>query len=110
MGLYSVMAYSVSQRTHEIGIRMALGGQRGNILGMVLQKGLALAVTGIVAGILAALACTQAVASLLLGVSPADPLVFTSAALFLLAIAALATVLPALSATKVDPLTALRCE
>jgi predicted permease len=110
MGLYSVMAYSVSQRTHEIGIRMALGGQRGNILGMVLKKGLALALTGIVAGILAALACTQAVASLLLGVSPADPLVFTSAALFLLAIAALATILPARTATQVDPLTALHCE
>ena len=110
LGLYSVMAYSVTQRVHEIGIRMALGGQRSNILGMMLRKGLALTIGGIAVGVLSTLAGTQAIASLLPGVSPTDPWVFAAASAFLLAIAVVATVVPAFGATRVDPLVALHCD
>ena len=110
MGLYSVMAYSVSQRTHEIGIRMALGGQRSNVMTMVLRKGLALTVIGLLAGIFAALLATQAVASLLLNVSASDPWIFAGAGLFLVAVALTASLMPARRATQVDPLIALHCE
>jgi len=110
MGLYSVMAYAVSQRTHEIGIRMALGGQRANVLGMVVRKGLALTLIGLLAGLVAALSAAQVVASMLLNVSSTDPWIFVGAALFLTAIAVLASLLPARRATRVDPLVALHCE
>ncbi len=110
VGLYSVMAYSVTQRTHEIGIRMALGGQRSNVMGMVLKKGLALTTIGLVVGVAVALAASQVVASLLLSVSATDPSIFAGAALFLIAVALTASLLPAQRATKVDPLVALRYE
>ncbi len=110
VGLYSVMAYSVSQRTHEIGIRMALGGQRSNVMGMVLKKGLALTTIGLLVGVAVALAASQVVASLLLNVSATDPSIFARAGLFLIAIALTASLLPAQRATKVDPLVALRYE
>lgn len=110
MGLYSVMAYSVSQRTHEIGIRMALGGQRSRVMGLVLRKGLALTLIGMVAGLVAALSASQVVASMLLNVSATDPWIFLSASVFLTAIALLASLLPARRATQVDPLTALHCD
>jgi predicted permease len=110
IGLYSVMAYSVTQRTHEIGIRMALGGQRSNVMALVLGKGVRLTLIGLGAGILAGLAVSQMLSGMLLNVSPADPLVFAATAAFLMAVALLASYLPARSATQVDPLTALRIE
>jgi len=109
-GLYSVMAYVVSQRTHEIGIRMALGGQRGSVLAIILRKGLGLTLIGLLAGLAAALSMTQVISSLLLNVSARDPLVFTGASLFLMLVALLANLAPARRATQVDPLVALRYE
>jgi predicted permease len=110
VGLYSVMAYSVSQRTHEIGIRMALGGQRSRVMSMVLKKGLALTLIGLAAGLIVALSASQVVASMLLSVSATDPWIFAGACAFLAAIAVLASLLPARKATQVDPLVALHHE
>ncbi|HTP32282.1 MAG TPA: ABC transporter permease [Candidatus Acidoferrales bacterium] len=110
VGLYGVMAYSVNQRTREIGIRMALGADREGVLRMVMQRGLMLALSGIAAGLAIALAASTEIAPLLYGVSPADPVSIAGAALFLLAVAVLASLIPALRATRVDPTVALRQE
>ncbi len=110
VGLYGVMAYSVSQRTREIGIRMALGANPKGVLRMVMRRGLLLAVSGIVAGPAVVLAATPQIAPLLYRVSPADPLSIAGAAMFLLAVALLASLIPALRATRVDPIIALRQE
>lgn len=110
VGLYSVMSYAVSQRTQEMGIRMALGAQPGDVLRMVLREGLRLTVPGLVAGCLLALAAARAVGGMLVKVSPGDPLTFAAAAVFLALVAALACYLPALRATRVDPVVALRNE
>lgn len=110
IGLYGVIAYSVSQRTHEIGIRMAIGAQRGDVLRLILQGGLKLVGLGIALGLAGALILTRLLQSLLFGVSTHDPLTFAGNALLLLGVAALACLLPALRATKVDPLVALRAE
>ncbi|HZT29638.1 MAG TPA: ABC transporter permease [Bryobacteraceae bacterium] len=108
IGLYSVMAYAVNERTKEIGIRMALGAQSGDVLGMVLRRALILTAGGLLVGVPTALALTRLIASLLVQVSANDPLTVAVAALFLSAVAALASYLPARHATKVDPTTALR--
>jgi predicted permease len=110
VGLYSVMAYSVSQRTHEIGIRMALGGQRSHVMSLVLRKGLALTSIGLVVGLIVALSASQVIASMLLNVSATDPWIVTGASVFLASIALLASLLPARRATQVNPLTALHCD
>jgi predicted permease len=110
VGLYSVMAYSVTQRTHEIGIRMALGGQRSRVMSLILRKGLALTLIGLAAGLAVAILASQVVASVLLNVSATDPLILGGAAVFLTAIALTASLVPARRATKVDPLTALHCD
>ncbi len=110
VGLYSVMAYAVSERTHEVGIRMALGAQRRDVLGMVVRQGLALTGAGLAAGIAGALLVTRAAGAMLVNVDGADPVTFAAAAVFLAAVAALASYLPARRATKVDPMVALRCE
>jgi putative ABC transport system permease protein len=110
VGLYSVMAYSVSQQTHEIGIRMALGGQRGNVMGMVVGKGLRLAIAGLLAGMAVSVGVSRILAGLLVNVSATDPAILVSAALFLTLVALLASLLPARRATQVDPLTALHCD
>src|SRR5580700_823971 len=110
VGLYGVMAYSVSQRTREIGIRMALGADPGGVLRIVMREGLLLALLGIAAGLAIALAATPQIAPLLYQVSPADPVSIAGAALFLLVVAALASLIPALRATRVDPIRALRQE
>jgi predicted permease len=110
VGLYSVMSYAVSLRTQEMGIRMALGAQPGDVLGLVLRQGLRLAVPGLLAGSVIALAAARIVGGMLVNVSASDPLTFVSAAVFLGLVAALASYVPALRATRVDPMVALRNE
>jgi len=110
VGLYSVMSYAVSQRTQEMGIRMALGAQRGDLFGLVLTEGLILAIPGLLAGGAIALAAAHLAGGMLANVDLKDPLTFASAAAFLAVVAALASYLPALQATHVDPAVALRNE
>jgi putative ABC transport system permease protein len=109
-GIYGVMSYSVAQRTHEIGVRMALGANRFDVLKLVVRQGMGLVVLGIVLGLLSAVALTRVMSSLLFEVTPKDPLTFSSVALFLAFIAFVACYIPARRATNVDPLTALRYE
>jgi predicted permease len=109
VGLYSVMAYAVSQRTNEIGIRMALGANRHDVLRLIVRQGMWMTGVGMVAGLAGALLVTPLVAGMLVGVSANDPLVFSAAAVFLGLVALLSCYLPARRATTVDPLVALRC-
>lgn len=110
VGIYGIVSYSVTQRTHEIGIRMALGARAGNVLSLILKNGLTLVLTGIVIGIASALALTRFLTTLLFGVTPTDSVTFVVVSIVFFLIAMLASVIPAWRATKVDPLTALRYE
>lgn len=110
VGLYGVMAYSVSQRTREIGIRMALGADPKGVLWMALRRGLLLALSGIGAGLVIALAAAPQIEPLLYRVSPVDPISIAGAALFLIVVAVIASLIPALRATRVDPIRALQEE
>jgi putative ABC transport system permease protein len=110
VGVFSMMAYTVSLQTHEIGVRMALGAQQGNILNMVLGKGTRLLATGIALGLFASYGLTRFLASQIWGVSATDPLTFTAVATFVVAVGLTACFLPARRATRVDPLVALRYE
>jgi ABC-type antimicrobial peptide transport system permease subunit len=109
-GIYGVLAYAVTQRQREIGIRMALGAQRRNVLSLVLGQGMKLALAGAAIGIVGALALTHVIRSLLYGITPTDPLTFAGVALLLIGAALLACWLPARRAAKVHPMEALRCE
>jgi ABC-type antimicrobial peptide transport system permease subunit len=110
VGMYAVMTYAMGQRTREIGIRMALGARRGDVLLMMLRQALVPVGLGLLAGLAIALAISRTFAGLLYGVTSTDPLTYVSVCLLLLAIAAIAAYIPARHATRVDPLVALRYE
>jgi putative ABC transport system permease protein len=110
VGIYGTIAYSVAQRTHEIGIRMALGAGMNDVLKLVVREGVLMAGMGAIVGLGAAAVMTGLMSSLLVGVTPRDPLAFGASAAILLLVAALASLLPARRAARIEPLEALRTE
>ncbi|MDH4066490.1 MAG: ABC transporter permease, partial [Acidobacteriota bacterium] len=108
VGLYGVLAYWVSRRTREIGVRSAIGAAPADVLGLVMRQGLALTVVGLLCGLAGAFAVSRVVATLLFGVSPTDPVVFTGVPVLLLVVAAIASYVPARRAVRIDPVDALR--
>jgi len=110
IGLYGVIAYSVARRTREIGIRIALGAHRAVVVRMVMRQGLAVAFAGLVVGCLLAAVAARAIAGVLYGITPADPVSWLAAAAVLMSVAAIANLIPAARAARVQPTQALRTE
>jgi putative ABC transport system permease protein len=110
VGLYGVLAYTVTQRTHEMGVRIAMGAQRQDVVRLMVAHGVGIAALGAGLGALAALAAGRTLSSLMYGVSPRDPLVLLGAALVPVVVAVVASYVPARRASKVDPVVALRYE
>jgi ABC-type antimicrobial peptide transport system permease subunit len=110
IGLYGLLAFTVTQRQREIGIRMALGGRRFDVLNLVVGQGMRLVLMGVVIGLLGSFALTRVLASVLFEVEPTDPLTFVTVTFSLCFVALLACCIPARRATMVDPMAALRCE
>jgi putative ABC transport system permease protein len=110
VGVYGVMAYSVKRRTHEIGVRIAIGAQRGDVLTMVVGEGLAMALIGVTIGLALSLALTRVLASFLFGVGPRDVTTFAAVSVALVVATCVASYVPARRATRVDPIRALRHE
>jgi putative ABC transport system permease protein len=110
VGIYGIVSYSVAQRTHEIGIRMALGARPADVLRLTIRNGIALTLVGIVIGVGASFALTRFMESMLFGVTPTDKLTFMAVSSLLFLVALFASLIPARRATKVDPLVALRYE
>jgi putative ABC transport system permease protein len=110
VGTYGVLAYSITERTREIGIRMALGASGQSVLSMVLRQGMALTAVGVVVGLIGATVLTRLASTLLFGVKPVDPMTFVAVAAFMIVVAVAASLIPARRATRVDPLTALRAD
>jgi putative ABC transport system permease protein len=110
VGLYGVVSHGVTERTHEIGVRMALGAQPRHVLGLVVRQGLSMAMIGTVIGVAGAFALSRSVQGLLFGVTATDPVTFGAVVVMLLGVALVACYVPAWRATRVDPSTALRAE
>lgn len=110
LGIYGVMSYSVSRRTHELGVRMALGAGQEDVIKLVVTQAMMLALVGSACGLIAAFVLTRMMSKLLYGVRSSDPLTFIAAVLLVSGVALLASYLPARRATRIDPVTALRCD
>ena len=110
VGVYGVMSYSLSQRTRELGVRMALGAEARDVLGMVLRHGVGLASIGIGLGLVAAFGLSRFLGSMLYGISPTDPVTLAGISIFMLLVVLAACYIPARRATRIDPMTALRFE